>query len=199
MTQRPHRGRRLLPRLGTAVLAFAAGSAFAHTGHDHSGVLQGLAHPMGIDHLLAMVAVGVWSARVLPQGRRAAGPAAFVLAMLAGALAGSAGWTPAGLEWGIAASVTVFGLMLAAGRRLPAALGLGLVAIGAALHGVAHGAELAGGASFAGYAAGFITTTIALQAAGLVLGLAAGRLRRHGLAWAGALIGAAGVLLMAQA
>lgn len=179
-------------------LALAAGSAAAHPGHEH-GLLAGLAHPIaGADHLLAMVAVGVWSAAALPAARRWAGPAAFVAAMLAGAVAGAAGLTIAGVETGIAASVVLLGLMLAAVGRAPASLGLALVAVAASLHGLAHGAELPAGASFAAYAAGFVASTTALHLGGLAIGRQL--LRAKAWVWraSGALVGSAGLLMLAR-
>lgn len=181
-----------------AGLVLASGAAAAHTGHEHGSLMQGLAHPLGADHLLAMLAVGLWSARALPAGRRALGPLVFVLAMLAGAGAGLAGLVPAGLELGIALSVVAFGALLLAGHRLPTPAGLGAIAVGAGLHGVAHGAELAAGLPFAAYAIGFVTTTALLHTAGLLAGDAAERLRHGALRWAGALIGGLGLVLLTQ-
>lgn len=182
-----------------AALALAAGSAAAHPGHEH-GLIAGLAHPLaGGDHLLAMVAVGVWSAAALPAARRWAGPAAFVAAMLAGAVAGAAGLAVPGLETGIAASVVLLGLLLAAAGRAPAAPGLALVALAASLHGLAHGAELPAGASFAAYAAGFLASTAALHATGLAIGHRLALARGWALRAGGALVGSAGLLMLAGA
>ena len=71
-------------------MLLAAGVAQAHPGHGAHGLTEGLAHPLGLDHLLAMVAVGMWSAAALPARRALMGPAVFVLALLAGAAAGLA-------------------------------------------------------------------------------------------------------------
>ncbi|WP_119352455.1 HupE/UreJ family protein [Azohydromonas sediminis] len=180
-------------------LALAAGNASAHTGHGTGSLFQGLAHPLGLDHLLAMVAVGVWSAAAFDGARRWIAPLTFLAAMTAAALVAMAGLALPFVEHGIALSVAMFGAMLAFAKRVPAAPGLALVASAAALHGVAHGAELPAGASVAGYALGFLATTAALHAAGVGLGVA---LRERG-AWiwrsAGALLGVAGVVLLAQA
>lgn len=165
--------KRTLP-LALALLA-AAGGALAHPGHpDTQGAsaFAGLVHPLGLDHLLAMVAVGLWSAAALPAAQRLRGPAAFMLAMLVGAVGGAWVQAPALVEPGIVASVLAFGLLIALPRLLPGAAGLAVVAAAGLLHGLAHGAELPGGLAggFAGYALGFLATTALLHAAGLALG-----------------------------
>ena len=186
-----------------ALLAGAYTAASAHTGHGALGLLDGLAHPFGPDHLLAMLAVGMWSAVALPAGRRAIGPAVFMLGLLLGAAMAAAAQagSPAGLptQIGIATSVLVFGAMVAAPRAAPLPLGLALVGVAAVLHGLAHGAEVPPGASFAGYAAGFLATTAVLHVAGLGIGRAMAR--AHAMAWqaAGAALGATGLLLLVQA
>jgi len=180
-------------------LALAAGTASAHTGHGSESLFQGLAHPLGLDHLLAMVAVGVWSAAAFDGARRWLAPLTFLTAMTAAALLAMAGVVLPFVEHGIALSVLMFGAMLAFAKRVSAAPGLALVAAAAALHGMAHGAELPAGASVAGYALGFLATTAALHAGGVGLGVA---LRERG-AWiwrsGGALLGLAGVVLLARA
>ena len=96
------------------------------------GLAAGLAHPFaGLDHLLAMIAVGIWSAAVLHGARRLAGPAFFLLALLAGAFIGvqtGAGVAGAYIEAGVALSVALFGALLLARRQLPAAAGVARVA-----------------------------------------------------------------------
>jgi urease accessory protein len=183
--------------LAAALLALA-GTASAHTGHGTHGFLSGIEHPFGLDHLLAMVAVGVWSAAALQGARRWLGPLAFLGAMSVGALAGAAGFAMPLVETGIAASVLLMGVMLAFVRQLPPALGLALIAVSASLHGLAHGSELPAGAGFASYAAGFLLTTAALHLGGLALGLQFDRARLAVWRVAGALLGAAGLMLLAQ-
>lgn len=190
--------RRSLPLLTLFALLTASTAASAHLGHGTHTLAQGLAHPFGPDHLLAMVAVGLWSAAALPDARRWAGPATFMAALVVGAALGVAGLALPGTETGIALSVTVFGVMLAAGTRLAPRVGLGLIAAAALLHGLAHGAELPSGGSFAAYAAGFLATTAALHAAGLGLGE---RLRSARAAvWSslGAAMGLAGLWLLVR-
>jgi len=161
--------------LFATTLALTATSVQAHTGHGTNSLFEGLVHPFGLDHLLAMVAVGLWSAFSLPAGKIWMGPATFMGALIVSALVGAAGFSVPFLEYMIAASVVLFGVMLIiAFKRLPSGLGLSLIAAAAALHGLAHGAEApAGGLTdFASYAAGFLLTTAALHGTGFLMGRA---------------------------
>ena len=185
-----------------ALLAGLAGAAQAHTGHGTHSLMEGLVHPFGLDHLLAMVAVGVWSVSALPQGKAWQGPAAFLAALVVSAALGAAGVTLPFLEQGVALSVVLFGALLVLARRpVPASLGLGLVAAAASLHGLAHGAETPA-TGFAAYAVGFLATTALMHTSGVGLGLAI----RHGLAarcglalgGLGALLGGVGLFLFGQ-
>ncbi|WP_043308857.1 HupE/UreJ family protein [Pseudomonas sp. ML96] len=143
--------------------------AFAHTGHDHSGLMAGVAHPItGLDHLLAMLAVGLWAAQQNGAARWAL-PLTFVGSMLLGGLLGFAGVEIPLMETGIAGSVLAFGLLVAVAARLPMALSVGLTALFALTHGVAHGLELPDLASPWGYAAGFVAATAALHGLGYVV------------------------------
>jgi urease accessory protein len=153
-----------------AVLALAHAAASAHTGHGTHGLAEDLLHPFRIDHLLAMLAVGMWSAAALPHGRLWWGPTVFMAALAGGAAAAAQGLVLPLVDVAIALSVMIFGAMLMAPRALPAMAGLPAVAVAAALHGLAHGAELPPGASFALYAVGFLLTTALLQALGLAFG-----------------------------
>ena len=188
--------------IAAILLAGMASAAQAHTGHGTSSLFEGLAHPFGADHLLAMVAVGVWSVSALPAGKAWWGPATFLLALIASAALGATGVTVPYLEHAISLSVLLFGLMLAFARRsMPLAAGLGLVAAAASLHGLAHGSETPA-SGFAGYAAGFLVTTAALHIGGVGIGLAIQRLmtERRGVALSGlgAALGGAGLYLFAQ-
>lgn len=177
--------------------------ASAHTGHDHAATADfaaGVVHPLsGLDHLLAMVAVGLWAAMALPPGRRWMAPLAFVATMSLAALIAGLGLLHFGgsLEVLIAASVVVLGTMLALGARVAPTTGLALIAAAAFLHGTAHGLEMVADASFGAYALGFVVSTTALHGVGLAAGVrlaaARGGLLRH----AGALIGLAGMVLLA--
>ncbi|MFP5476303.1 MAG: HupE/UreJ family protein, partial [Gammaproteobacteria bacterium] len=163
-------------RCGQALLALAAaGAAQAHPGHGTESFVDGLAHPFsGLDHLLAMLAVGLWSAAALPAGRRLAGPAVFLAMLLVGAALPQSGVQLPGVEAGVALSVVALGVLMIAARsaalRLPVPAGLSLVGMAGLLHGMAHGAELQAGHSFAGYALGFMTASALLHGAGLGLG-----------------------------
>ena len=162
-----------------AVLAGLAvpGLALAHPGH--GGVLAGVAHPLtGADHLLALVAAGLWAA-LCASGA----PRRVALALAGGLVLGfvlaRAGWVPPVLEGGIAASVLALGLLLAAAARWPVAVGAALVGSFALLHGAAHGVEAPAPALSgpgAGYALGVIVTSLAVYAGALAAGT---RLRSH--------------------
>lgn len=149
-------------------LLLVAGSALAHSGHGEAGFASGFAHPMsGLDHMLAMLAVGLYAARA-KGAQRWQLPAAFVLAMLGGAGLGALGIALPLVEGGIAASVLVFGLLIAFLAKLPARAAVPLVAAFALFHGFAHHAEMGAG-SLAAYAAGFAAGTALLHAAGYLL------------------------------
>ncbi|MGE6793562.1 HupE/UreJ family protein [Pseudomonas guineae] len=151
------------------VLFLSPTMAFAHAGHDHSGLMAGLAHPVfGLDHLLAMLAVGLWAAQQSGAARWAL-PLTFVGTMLIGGLLGFNDLQMPLMETGIAASVLAFGLLVAVAIRLPVLGAMGLTAVFALTHGVAHGLELPALASPWGYAAGFVIATAALHASGYAL------------------------------
>ena len=174
-----------------------ANPALAHTGAEHAfSFASGFKHPFtGLDHMLAMVAVGLWAG--LNGGRALwVWPVAFVGVMVLGGALGISGFAVPMVEAGILASVVVLGLLVLAAAKLPVAAGAILVAAFALLHGHAHGAELPGKAAAATYAAGFAIATAILHAIGIGISLLAstanGRLAVRG---AGALVAAAGVAL----
>ena len=135
---------------------------------------SGLVHPwLGLDHVLAMVAVGLWAGQLGGRSTWAL-PATFVGVMSLGGLLGMSGMPLPGVEAGILASVVVLGLLVARAVRLPQFASLALVGVFALFHGHAHGSELPVGASALAYGAGFVAATVALHA----LGLGAGRLAR---------------------
>jgi urease accessory protein len=135
----------------------------------------GFAHPFsGIDHLLAMLAVGLWAAQNKQRALWVL-PLAFPLMMVVGALLAFAGLQMPAVETGIAASVAVLGLLIAFAVRLPLWGSTLVVSVFAMFHGYAHGAELPHGSSAALYGAGFIAATALLHAAGLGIGLVAGQ------------------------
>jgi urease accessory protein len=182
--------------LVAAATAFST-AAFAHPGHPHLDAAGGFAHPLsGLDHLLAMVAVGLWAAQL---GGRALWlmPLTFVATMTAGAALGSGGTAMPVVEIGIAASVLVLGAMVALRLNPSLVIGLPVVAAFAALHGYAHGVELPADASGLAYGAGFIAATLALHLVGIGLGMLASRLPvRFAARAAGGAIACVGLLLV---
>jgi urease accessory protein len=185
-----------------AGLALTVGVAHAHTGHGTSGISEGLAHPLGADHLLAMVAVGIWSVSALPAGKAWWGPGTFLLSLVISAALGAVGLHLPFLEQMIALSVVLFGAMLVLTRlRMPVGWGLGLVALAATLHGLAHGAETPA-TGFATYALGFVATTAALHFGGVVAGLGIRQYMARKATWAmaglGTLCSGAGIYLFSQ-
>ncbi len=180
-----------------AILLLASFSAAAHPGHVEHGFMSGVLHPLtGADHLLALLAAGIWSMRqrtpqLFGQPSPAAGwllPAVFLGMMAAGAAAGMLGLRIPGLEGGIALTVVLTGVLIAAAVRMPVWAGALVMGVFAVFHGNAHGLELPQAAS----AAGFMLASAALLAAGRLLGtFAAAR-------WAGGAIAAAGVALLAM-
>ena len=192
----------LTKSLFTVALVSTALVAQAHTGHGTSSLMEGLVHPFGLDHLLAMLAVGIWSVSALPASKAWQGPATFLQALVVSAMLGTVGAPLPYLEHGVSLSVMLFGAMLIlAAKPMPPAIGLGLIAAAASLHGLAHGAETPA-SGFAGYAFGFLLTTAALHLGGVGLGLAIRRLfaERRGIALGslGTILGGAGLYLFAQ-
>jgi len=173
------------------------GSALAHVGvGEVSGFATGFSHPLlGLDHLLAMVAVGLWAAQA--GGRRVwIVPAAFVCVMALGAALGMLGVQVPFVEQGILASVMVLGLLIAGAARFPVAASVAVVALFALFHGHAHGTEIPPAASGVAYFAGFTVATAMLHVIGIGFGMAlkqaaSGRLARY----AGGAIAALGVCL----
>ena len=160
--------------------------AAAHPGHEvdaHSiSFMDGLLHPLtGLDHLAAMLAVGLWSALSATSARRIwLAPVAFAGMLLVGALLGLNGLALPAVEPMIAASLLVMGLLVATRAKLPLAVTAGVVGVFAVFHGIAHGTELAGGGNGFAPLLGMLVATIALHLAGVGLGLA---LRSHSVWW----------------
>ena len=162
----------MLKRLSVtaAMLGAATAPAFAHLNPaEHGSLMAGATHPLfGADHILAMVAVGLWAATL---GGRAVWtvPAAFVGTMLVGFALAMTGAALPFVEPAILASVVALGLLVAMAVRLPVAVSAAVVGVFALFHGFAHGGEL-GGAGAGSFALGFALATIALHAAGIALG-----------------------------
>ena len=152
-------------------------TAFAHPVGPAHDLLHGFEHPLtGIDHILAMIAVGLWASQ---YGGGALGlvPLTFVGVMTAGGALGISGFAIPYVEQGIVLSVLVLGVLVAAAVRLPLAASAAIVGLFALAHGNAHGLELPASASAAGYTFGFIAATMLLLAAGVAFGLATQRVR----------------------
>lgn len=147
------------------------GLAHAHPGHENmSGLVSGLGHPLfGLDHLLAMLAVGLWGAQLGGKARWLL-PVLFVGVMLVGGSLAMLGLSVPAVEPGIIASVVVLGLFLLWARQVPLAVSAALVSVFALFHGVAHGAEMPLEASAMTYALGFAVATAGLHLLGLLAG-----------------------------
>jgi urease accessory protein len=193
---RTNRSRAVRAAMMGAALALASAAAFAHPGHDAGTVgaslWAGLLHPLtGMDHLLAMAGVGVWSALGARSPREALRmPFAFVALMLAGAVLGLSGFGLPLVEPMIAASLLVIGLLVALRAKLPAWAGMTIAGGFAVFHGYAHGAGLPATAgalpAVLAYVGGFTVATMTLHLAGIGLG---GALRRQA-AWLARVAGA---------
>lgn len=175
---RPSMGTTMKRRLLLAVALFAASTApaFAHLDPaEHGSFLAGVTHPLsGLDHILVMVAVGLWAAQV---GGRAlwAVPAAFVGTMAFGFGLAMTGIHLPFVEPAILASIVALGLLVAMAVRMETAACAAVVGIFALFHGYAHGGEL-GEAGALPFSAGFVVATALLHAAGIGLGLGISRL-----------------------
>lgn len=176
-------------------------SAHAHVQQGQAvSFLTGMEHPIsGLDHVLAMVAVGIWGAQL---GNPAIWllPIAFPMMMALGAMMGLIGMGLPGIEVGIAVSAIVLGCMILGEVRANMAVAVILVGFFAVFHGHAHGTELPAGQSGLLYSMGFVVATGCLHGAGIVIGLihrwTAGRLFLRG---GGAVIAMMGVFFLYQA
>ncbi len=190
------------PLLFIAAL-FIPAAASAHPGlpgHTH-GFANGFAHPLsGLDHLLAMTAVGLWAAQ---RGGRALWmvPLAFISVMAFGGALGMAGWGQIPLiDQAIAASVLVLGIFLAVAARLSMGASILVIGLFALFHGYAHGAEMPATASGLLYGLGFVLATATLHLFGIGLGLAAQKTNAmKAVRCAGVAIAACGVYLLCTA
>ena len=181
------------------LVACAAGSAWAHEGGAAAGFASGFLHPLtGADHVMAMIAVGLWGAQLRAPAMWML-PVAFPLMMALGGLLGLLAMPLPGVEIAIAASALVLGGLVSMEARLPLAAALLIVAAFAIFHGHAHGAELAPGTSAAAYSLGFVIATGMLHAVGILIGLAhllpGGGLAVRG---AGVVVGCAGLFFLAR-
>lgn len=193
----------MLKRFSFAAAMFAAvaAPAFAHLDPlAHGSFAAGLSHPMfGADHVLAMVAVGLWATQIATQtGRRSAlwiVPASFVGTMAFGFFAALAGVHLPFVEPAILASVIGLGLLVALAVRVPLYACAAIVSVFALFHGHAHGAEL-GAAGAVQFGIGFIVATALLHLAGVALGVSVSRAAPSITRLAGAVTALAGLSLV---
>lgn len=155
-----------------AALAFTAPPALAHPNTGLGvGFVSGFTHPLtGIDHILAMVAVGIWGTQL---GKPAIWllPVTFPLVMSFGGVLGVRGVPLPGVETGVAASAVVLGLMIVLAARPPIAVAAVIVGAFAIFHGYAHGVELPKAAYPLAYGVGFVLSTGLLHLTGIAIGL----------------------------
>jgi urease accessory protein len=192
--------RRRIMLLATGTLLAWAGAAAAHEGGAASGIVSGLEHPVsGLDHVLAMVAVGIWGAQ-LGQPWIWQLPVLFPLMMACGGFLGLLGIPLPGVEIAIALSGIVLGAMIVLERKPPALVIYAVVGLFAVFHGHAHGTELPAGASGVSYSVGFVVATGLLHGVGILIG-AVHRWRpgRLALRAAGLVIAFGGAYFMNQA
>jgi len=158
--------------LATALMLLAASPAMAHTGVGAvSGFSVGFGHPIGgLDHVLAMVAVGILAAQMGGKSLWFV-PASFVAMMIVGGLLGMGGVHVPFVELGIIGSVVVLGIVIAAGRQMPMGFAMALVGLMAIFHGHAHGTEMPVTASGLEYGVGFVLATAMLHAVGIKLSI----------------------------
>ena len=160
--------------LSAGLLVASAAPSLAHDGHSHGyggGFASGFLHPvLGWDHVIAMVAVGLWGG-VLGRPAIWLLPIVFPLAMAFAAALGVVGMPLPFVEAGIAASAVVIGLMIALYAQPPLWFAAAIVGLFALFHGHAHGTELPATVNPFAYALGFVLSTGLLHAAGIVLGL----------------------------
>ncbi|GHB23534.1 HupE/UreJ family protein [Salinicola rhizosphaerae] len=187
---------RRLAWLSAPLALLATTAALAHPGvlpHTHGGSFAaGIMHPLtGLDHLLAMLAIGLWSARQAPMLRRWM-PLVIALGMICGAGLAWAGVPLLGVEFGIASSVLLAGILVATLVKLPTAVGGPLVFAFILMHGHAHGSELAPDASAALFALGFLISSVGITLVGRTLGSWLSRRDSRWLRGIGAAIAAVG-------
>ena len=197
-------GQSTLMRLSVAALALLPSFAYAHVGIGQAGIaeangfLHGLMHPAsGLDHVCAMLAVGLWAAQT--GGRSVwAVPLTFVSVMALGGALPVLGIGLPFVEQGIVLSVLLLGVLIAASVRLPLILSSGMVGLFALWHGHAHGAEMPALASGVEYALGFVLATALLHIIGIAFGSGMQRLARERVIhFAGASVALCGMYLAA--
>jgi urease accessory protein len=172
-----HTIRRRVVRSSALLAGVAASYSLPAAAHGGTGLaggfVSGFGHPLqGVDHLLAMVLVGIWGA-VLGKPLIVILPMVFPLVMVAGALLGMAGVSLPSVDIGVALSVIVLGICVALAVEAPVGVASVVVAIFAICHGYAHGRELPSAADAIGYSSGFVLATGLLHVAGIGVGFLA--------------------------
>lgn len=193
--------RRAAPIVLLLVALASPGEALAHApGGEAAGLLAGLEHPVsGLDHVLAMVAVGLWGAQLGPPAVWLL-PVTFPMVMALGGMLGLMGVALPGIELGIAASAIALGFAVFREARPRPWLAALLVGTFAIFHGNAHGTELPPGGNALLYSVGFVVATGTLHAVGIGFGLLhRWPLGRTALRFAGAGVALAGVLFLWRA
>ena len=187
-------------RVFAILLCLLPSPAAAHTGSVSGGFIGGISHPLfGLDHVAAMVAVGLWGA-CLGAPAIYTLPVVFPLVMAVGGVIGILGVPLPGVEIGIATSAAVLGLMVALAARPPLWVAGVIVGAFAICHGHAHGAELPPGADALAYSAGFVIATGLLHLGGIAFGLLARwPAVRIAVRAAGGVIAIAGLLFLGRA
>ena len=188
--------------LAAVAAAVAPAAAFAHSGHGGpTNLWQGFIHPLGgVDHVLAMLAVGMIAARLGGRARWAL-PASFIAAMGVGGVWGMTGLALPGPETGVAVSVVALGVLVALRISYSTTVLAAVVALSALFHGFAHGLEAPATGSGLAFGVGFLVATGLLHLCGIGLGTAIQRLDHRRL-WAelgGSAIAVAGVGLLVGA
>ena len=189
---------KIMTALATTALTLSPGFALAHAGvdgHTH-GLAQGFLHPVsGLDHVLAMVMVGVLAWRMGPSAMVRL-PVGFLGTMALGGAVGMAGLVLPATEMVIALSIIVIAGLVVLNARVAPVAAMGVVGAFALFHGFAHGVELPAAASGLGYAAGFLAATALMHATGIALGAGMDRLGARTARMAGAAASVAGAVLL---
>ena len=181
----------------SALVALLPSPVFAHTIIGNmTGFGSGFSHPIGgFDHILAMVAVGLWAAQM--GGRTIwAVPGTFVTVMLVGGFLGMTGIHIPYVEEGILVSVLVLGVLIAAALRFPVVIGALIVGLFALFHGHAHGSEMSMALGAIPFGLGFASGTLLLHVVGIIAGMSLQRMgSEQGVRLAGGAIVLAGIYL----
>ena len=184
--------------ISAAFLFFTCAGAHAHlVPGDVGGFSRGFAHRLhGLDHLLAMTAVGLWAVQLGGRARWLV-PASFVGVMIVGGALAMSGLRIPFVEEGVFLSVLVLGILITVAARFPVAASMAIVGLFAIFHGHSHGTEMPVNAVGFAYGAGFALATAALHGCGIGLACVAQSVRLPVVRWAGAAIAVAGICLWA--